>query len=132
MLLVLNLPLVGLWVRLITVPYHLLYPAILVFSVIGVYTIAMKSVDVYFMALFGVLGYVFAKLECEPAPLLLAFILGPMMEENFRRAMQLAQGDATSFLTRPISATLLAIAAAALIASLLPAISKGRQTAFEE
>ncbi|KAB2912624.1 MAG: tripartite tricarboxylate transporter permease [Hyphomicrobiaceae bacterium] len=132
MLLVLNLPLVGMWARVITAPYHLLYPAILVFSAIGVLTISNKEVDVYFMALFGVLGYVFAKLECEPAPLLLAFILGPMMEENFRRAMQLSQGDPTSFLTRPISATLLVIAVLGLLTAISPAISRKREEAFKE
>ncbi len=132
MLLVLNLPLVGMWARMITVPYHLLSPAILVFCAIGVFTLAFKSVDVYLMAMFGVLGYVFLKLECEPAPLLLAFILGPMMEENFRRAMQLAQGDVTSFLTRPISAALLAIALMGLIVALLPAINRKRSDAFKE
>jgi TctA family transporter len=132
MLLILNLPLVGMWARLITAPYHLLYPAILVFCAIGVLTIANKPVDVYFLALFGVLGYVLVKLECEPAPLLLAFILGPMMEENFRRAMQLAQGDATSFLTRPISAGLLAVAAIGLVVALSPAIRRKRDEAFHE
>ncbi len=132
MLLVLNLPLVGMWARMITAPYHLLYPAILVFSAIGVFTIAGKEVDVYFLALFGVLGYVFAKLDCEPAPLLLAFILGPMMEENFRRAMQLTQGDPSSFLTRPISGTLLAIAALGLLVALSPAMRAKREEAFDE
>ena len=132
MLLVLNLPLVGMWARMISAPYHLLFPAILVFSAIGVFTIAGKPVDVFFLAGFGVLGYVLMKLECEPAPLLLAFILGPMMEENFRRAMQLAHGDVTSFLTRPISAGLLAVAVLALIVAISPSIRSRREEAFKE
>jgi len=132
MLLVLNLPLVGMWARLIRAPYHLLYPCILVFSAIGVLTIASKPVDVYFMAAFGILGYVFAKLDCEAAPLLLAFILGPMMEENFRRAMQLSQGDPTTFLTRPISAGLLVVAVLGLMTVISPAIRQKRSFAFKE
>lgn len=135
MLLVLNLPLVGLWARMITAPYHILYPAILVFSAIGVFTISNKEVDVFFMALFGVLGYILVKLECEPAPLLLAFILGPMMEENFRRSMQLSQGDVTSFVsfhTHPISTVLLIVALLGLVAALSPSIRKKREEAFQE
>ena len=87
MLLVLNLPLIGLWVRMITVPYHLLFPAILVFCGIGVFSLSNTPFDVYLMAVFGVLGYVFLKLDCEPAPMMLGFVLGPMMEENLRRAL---------------------------------------------
>ena len=107
---VLNLPLIGLWVRLVTVPYHLLYPAILVFCAIGVFSLNNNEFDVYLMAAFGLLGYVFAKLECEPAPMLLGFILGPMMEEYLRRAMLLSQGDPLVLLQRPISATILVVA----------------------
>ena len=92
-LLVLNLPMIGLWVRLLTIPYHLLYPIILVFSAVGVLSLSNAPFDVHLMALFGVLGYVFAKLDCEPAPLLLGYILGPMMEEYLRRAMTLSRGD---------------------------------------
>jgi TctA family transporter len=111
-LLVLNLPMIGLWVRLLTIPYHLLYPIILVFSAVGVLSLSNAPVDVHLMALFGVLGYVFAKLDCEPAPLLLGYILGPMMEEYLRRAMTLSRGDPVIFLERPISAAMLAAGSA--------------------
>jgi TctA family transporter len=131
-LLVLNLPLIGIWVRLCLVPYHLLYPAILVFCAIGVFSLSNSEFDVYFMALFGLLGYVFAKLECEPAPMLLAMILGPMMEEYLRRAMLLSRGDPSVFLRRPISLAILLIAAAALVVAVLPAIRSKREEAFQE
>lgn len=131
-LVVLNLPLIGLWVRLVTVPYHLLFPAILVFCAIGVFSINNREFDVYLMALFGLLGYVFAKLDCEPAPMLLAFILGPMMEEYLRRALLIAHGDPLVLVTRPISATMLAMAAVALFLVLSPAIRKTREEAFQE
>jgi putative tricarboxylic transport membrane protein len=131
-LVVLNLPMIGLWVKLITVPYHLLYPAILVFSAIGVFSVNNSEFDVYLMAAFGLLGYVFAKLDCEPAPLLLGFILGPMMEEFLRRAMLLSRGDPLVFVTRPISATMLALAVAGLVVVLTPAIRKKREEAFHE
>jgi TctA family transporter len=130
-LVILNLPMIGLWVRLVTVPYHLLYPAILVFCAVGVYSLSNSVFDVYLMALFGLLGYVFTKLECEPAPMLLGFILGPMMEEYLRRALLLSRGDPSTFLTRPISLTMLAIALAAMVVVLLPAIRKGREEAFK-
>lgn len=131
-LVVLNLPLIGLWVRLCSVPYHLLYPAILVFCAIGVYSLNNSEFDVYLMALFGVLGYVFAKLECEPAPMLLGFILGPMMEEYLRRAMLLSRGDPMVLVTRPISAGILVVAALALVVVRSPAIRKKREEAFAE
>lgn len=131
-LIVLNLPMIGLWVRMITAPYHLLYPAILVFCAIGVFSLNNAEFDVYLMALFGLLGYIFIKLECEPAPMLLGFIIGPMMEEYLRRAMLLSRGDPTVFLTRPISAVMLAMAVLAMIAVLLPAIRKKREDAFHE
>jgi len=114
------------------VPYHLLYPAILVFCAIGVYSLNGSTLDVHLMALFGVLGYVFSKLECEPAPMLLGFLLGPMMEEYLRRALTIARGDATTFLTRPLSATMLAMAVIAMVIVLLPAIRKTRAVAFQE
>jgi putative tricarboxylic transport membrane protein len=132
LLLILNLPLIGLWVRLVTVPYHLLYPAILVFCAIGVYSVNNTEFDVYLMALFGLLGYVFAKLQCEAAPMLLGFILGPMMEEYLRRALLLSRGDPTILIRRPISAVLLLLAAATLCTVLLPAFRKTRQEAFKE
>jgi len=131
-LLILNLPLIGIWVRMIMVPYHLLYPAILMFCAIGVYSLNSSTLDVHLMALFGVLGYVFSKLECEPAPMLLGFLLGPMMEEYLRRAMIISRGDATTFLTRPISATMLAIAVVVMVIVLLPAIRKTREVAFKQ
>ena len=130
-LLLLNLPLIGLWVRMISVPYHLLYPTILVFCGIGVFSLANSSFDVFVMALFGVLGYVFKKLRCEPAPMLLGFILGPMMEEYLRRALMMSHGDALVLVKEPISATLLALAAVSLVLVLLPALSKKREVAFQ-
>jgi len=132
MLLVLNLPLIGLWVKMISVPYHLLYPAIIVFCAIGVFSLANTPFDVYFMTVFGLLGYIFRKLDAEPAPLLLGFILGPMMEEFLRRALLLSKGSPLVLVTRPISATLLALSAVALIVVLTPALRKKREEAFHE
>ena len=131
-LIILNLPMIGLWVRMIMVPYQILYPAILVFCSIGVFSLNNNQFDIYLMALFGLLGYVFSKLGCEPAPMLLAFILGPMMEEYLRRAMLLSRGNPLVFVQRPISATLLAIAALAMCAVLLPSFGKTREEAFKE
>jgi TctA family transporter len=132
MLVVLNLPMIGMWIKLLTVPYRMLYPAILLFCCIGVYSINNSSFDVYMTVLFGVLGYFCTKLECEPAPLILGFILGPMMEENLRRAMLLSRGDPTTFVTKPISATLLAVAALLLVVVLSPVLRKKREEAFVE
>ncbi|HYS15030.1 MAG TPA: tripartite tricarboxylate transporter permease, partial [Burkholderiaceae bacterium] len=132
MLVVLNLPLIGVWIQLLKVPYRMLYPAILVFCCIGVYSINNTSFDVYVTAIFGVIGYVFYKLKCEPAPLLLGFILGPMMEENLRRAMLLSRGDPTTFFTRPLSLGLLLGALALVIVVTLPAIKSKREEAFQE
>jgi len=129
-LVILNLPLIGLWVRLITVPYQLLYPSILVFCAIGVFSLNNSEFDIYLMALFGALGYVLSRLGCEPAPMLLAFILGPLMEEYLRRAMLLSRGNPWVLVERPISATLLALAALALCAVLLPAFGRTRKEAF--
>jgi len=131
-LLILNLPLIGIWVKMITIPYQLLYPAILVFCGIGVFSLNNSTFDIYLLGLFGVLGYIFAKLSCEPAPMLLAFILGPMMEEYLRRAMLISRGDPMVFLRRPISATLLALAVLAMCTVLIPAFSKTREEAFKE
>lgn len=130
MLLVLNLPLIGLWVKMISIPYHLLYPAILMFCAIGAFSLANSEFDIYLMAGFGIAGYVFRKIETEPAPLLLAFILGPMMEENLRRALLLSRGDPTILISRPISGTMIVLAALALLVVLLPAIRKKREEAF--
>ena len=132
MLVVLNLPMIGLWIKLLQVPYRLLYPAILLFSCIGVYSIQNNVFDVLMTALFGLLGWVFVKLECEPAPLLLGFILGPMMEENLRRALLLSRGDPTVFLTRPLSAVMLGMAVLLLVIIVAPSISKKREAAFQE
>ena len=129
-LLILNLPLIGLWVRMITVPYHFLYPAIVVFCAIGVFSISNTVFDVYLMALFGLLGYVFRKLGCEPTPLLLGFILGPPMEEYLRRALVLSEGRPEVLLTEPLSAVLLATATLLLGTVLLPAIRKKREETF--
>ncbi|MDF2620129.1 MAG: tripartite tricarboxylate transporter permease [Xanthobacteraceae bacterium] len=132
MLLFLNLPLIGLWVRMISVPYHFLFPAILVFCAIGVFSLNNSTFDVYVMAVFGLLGYLFRKVGCEPAPMLLGFILGPMMEEFLRRALLLSHGDAAVFVTRPLSAALLAISALLLAAVVLPAVRNTREVAFQE
>src|SRR5689334_14643732 len=132
MLVILNLPLIGMWVKLLTLPYRYLYPAILLFCCIGVYSISNATMDVYLAALFGFFGYAFIKLECEPAPLLLGFVLGPMMEENLRRALLLSRGDPTVFFTRPISLTLLIITAILIVIVVSPAVSKKREEAFQE
>jgi putative tricarboxylic transport membrane protein len=132
MLIVLNLPLIGMWIKLLKVPYRLLYPAILLFCAIGVYSINNASFDVGQTAFFGLLGIVFLKLECEPAPLLLGFVLGPMMEENLRRAMLLSRGDPTVFFTRPLSAVMLGMAALLLLLIVAPAFRKKRDEAFTE
>jgi TctA family transporter len=131
-LVVLNYPLIGMWVRMIMIPYHLLFPGIVVFTAIGVFSLRNATFDVYMMALFGIIGYVFSKLGCEPAPMLLAFILGPLMEEYLRRAMLLSRGNPWVFVQRPISATLLALAVLAICAVLIPAFSKTREKAFVE
>jgi putative tricarboxylic transport membrane protein len=132
LLVLLNLPMIGLWVRLVTVPYRMLYPAILVFCGIGVFSLNNTTFDVYVMAAFGLLGYVFAKLDCEPAPMLLGFILGPMMEEYLRRAMLLSRGDPLVLFQRPISATILALAVVSLLVVVAPAIRARREEAFQE
>ena len=132
LLVILNLPLIGIWVKLLQVPYRLLYPAILLFCCVGVYSINNNVFDVYVTALFGVLGWLFVKLECEPAPLLLGFILGPMMEENLRRALLLSRGDWSVFATRPISAVMLGMAAVLLLIIVAPSIRKKREEAFHE
>jgi TctA family transporter len=131
-LVILNYPLIGMWVRMIRIPYQYLYPGILVFCAIGVFSLKNTEFDIYFMALFGVIGYVFSKLGCEPAPMLLAFILGPLMEEYLRRAMLLSRGDPWVFVQRPISASLLAVAGLAMCSVLIPAFSKTREEAFVE
>jgi putative tricarboxylic transport membrane protein len=132
MLVVLNLPLIGIWIKLLTVPYRMLYPAILLFCCIGVYSLSNSTFDIYVTTVFGLLGYIFAKLECEPAPLILGFVLGPLMEENLRRAMLLSRGDPTVFVTRPISLVMLALAAGLLLIIVAPNIRRKRANVFVE
>jgi putative tricarboxylic transport membrane protein len=132
MLIVLNLPLIGIWIKLLTVPYRMLFPAILAFCCIGLFTLNNNNFDVYMAVLFGLAGYIFYKLGCEAAPLLLGLILGPMMEENLRRALLLSRGDWTAFLTRPLSAGLLIAAALMIVVVAMPSIRKKRQEAFQE
>jgi putative tricarboxylic transport membrane protein len=131
-LVILNLPLIGIWVRMIMVPYKHLYPAILVFCCIGVFSLKNTEADVFFMALFGIMGYLFSKLDCEPAPMLLAFILGPLMEEYLRRAMLLSRGNPWVFVQRPISAVLIILAILAMLAVLIPSFKKTREEALRE
>ncbi len=132
MLVIINLPLIGMWVKLLTVPYRFLYPAILLFCCIGAYSLQNSTFHVLMVAGFGVVGYFFLKLGCEGAPFLLGLVLGPQMEEYFRRAMLLSRGDATVFLTRPISASLLAVTALLLLLMVLPNFRKKREEAFHE
>ena len=132
MLVVFNLPLVGIWVKMLMVPYRLLSIAILFFCCIGVYTLNNSADEVLLIALFGVIGYLFHKLDCEAAPMLLGFILGPMMETYLRRAMLLARGDATVFVTSPLSLSFLILAALLLLIVILPAVRRKREQAFQE
>ncbi|MBX3624963.1 MAG: tripartite tricarboxylate transporter permease [Rhizobacter sp.] len=132
MLVVLNLPLIGIWIKLLTVPYRFLFPAITLFCCIGVYTLNNNNFDVYMTAIFAVIGYLFYKLSCEGAPLLLGFILGPMMEENLRRALLLSRGDWSTFVVRPLSAGLLIAAVLLVVIVMLPSIKKKREEAFVE
>jgi putative tricarboxylic transport membrane protein len=132
MLVILNLPLIGIWIRLLTVPYRILYPAILLFCCVGVYSVNNNVFDVFMTIPFAILGYLFRKFGCEPAPLLLGLVLGQLMEEYLRRAMTISRGDWSVFVTRPLSATLLAIALVLLVIVFLPAIAKKREEAFKE
>jgi putative tricarboxylic transport membrane protein len=132
MLIILNLPLIGMWIKLLTVPYRFLFPAIVLFCAIGVYSTNNNTFDIWLVAAFGFIGYLFNKLGCEPAPLLLGFILGPMMEENLRRALLLSRGDWTVFGTRGISAGFLVAALVLLVVVLLPAVKNKREEAFVE
>jgi len=132
MLVILNLPLIGIWIKLLTVPYRFLFPAIVLFCAIGVFSTNNNTFDVWMVGIFGCVGYLFVKLGCEPAPLLLGFILGPMMEENLRRALLLSRGDWSVFVTRPLSAGLLAAGALLLVIVLLPSIKNKREEAFVE
>jgi putative tricarboxylic transport membrane protein len=132
MLVIINLPLVGVWVTLLRVPYRLLFPSIIVFCCIGIYSINNSPTDVMISAGFGMVGYWLIKHDFEAAPMLLGFVLGPLMEENLRRAMLIARGDATVFFTRPISGGLLAVSIVLLILAVLPMIRKRREEVFVE
>lgn len=132
MLVILNLPLIGIWIKLLTVPYRWLFPSIVLFCAIGVYSTNNNVFDIWMVGIFGVVGYAFIKLGCEPAPLLLGFILGPMMEENLRRALLLSRGDWGVLVTRPLSAGLLAAALLLVVIVALPSIKARRQEAFVE
>ncbi len=132
MLLVINLPMIGIWVRLLRIPYRLLYPCILVLCLIGIYSVSSSPTDLLLTVVFALFGYGLNKLGCEPAPLILGFILGPSMEENFRRSLVLSQGDALVFVQRPLSLALLLAAACLLAVIVLPQIRKSREDAFKD
>jgi TctA family transporter len=132
LLVLLNLPLIGLWVKMLSIPYRALFPAIVLFACIGCFSINQNIYDVYAIAFFGVVGYVLIRFGCEPAPLLLGFVLGPLLEEHLRRAMIISRGDPTIFVTRPISATLLGLALLAVIVAVLPSIRRKRKEVFVE
>jgi putative tricarboxylic transport membrane protein len=132
LLVVLNLPLIGLWVRMISVQYDVLFPAIIAFATIGCYSIGLNPWNVFVVAIIGVLGYALIRWGCEPVPLLFGFVLAPILEDNLRRAMIISRGDPSVFVTRPLSAVLLGLAATALVASVLPSIRRRRQEVFTE
>ena len=131
-LVLLNLPLIGIWVKMLTIPYRILYPAIIAFATIGTFSIGLNAWDVFMIAFFGVLGYVLIKLGCEPAPLLLGFVLGPLLEDHLRRSLIISRGDLTIFVERPVSAVLLLIAVAAFAFAVLPSIRRRREVVFAE
>jgi TctA family transporter len=132
MLVVLNLPLVGIWAKLLTIPYRYLYPAILLICCIGVFSIKNNSFDVIVASVFGLVGYVLYKLQCEPAPLLLGFILGPLIEENMRRALLISHGDFSVFVQRPISASFLVLTAVLVVILAAPMVRSKREQVFHE
>jgi putative tricarboxylic transport membrane protein len=132
LLVLLNLPLIGIWVRMLTIPYNVLFPAIIAFAAVGTYSINLNAFDVYAIVVLGVIGYALVKLGCEPAPLLLGFVLGPLLEEHLRRAMIISRGDPMIFVERPISAGLLAAAVIALLVATMPAVSRKREQVFHE
>ncbi len=131
-LVILNLPMIGIWVRLLHLPYRVLFPAILMFCCIGVFSLNNSTFDVMLMVIFGAFGYLLLKFGCEPAPMLLGFILGPMMEENLRRALLLSRGDASVFVTRPISLVMLSVAVLLVLTIVLPAMKKRRNEILVE
>ncbi|OGK84662.1 MAG: transporter, partial [Candidatus Rokubacteria bacterium GWC2_70_16] len=133
MLLILNLPLIGIWVQVLKIPYRILFPLILLFCLIGVYTVSNAIFDIYVMIAFGVVGYLMKKFAYEPAPLVLAFVLGPLLENNLRKSLILSQGDFALFFTRPISAVCLTLTLVLLVSPLVPQLGKKRQAiALEE
>ena len=132
MLLIINLPLIGIWVRLLDVPYRLLFPAILLLCAIGVYSLNNEPTQVVLCAIFGLVGYLLIKLGCEPAPLLLGFVLGDMMEENLRRAMQISRGDPVAMLSSPVCIILLGASIALILMMVLPSIARGREKLVED
>jgi TctA family transporter len=132
MLLILNLPLVGMWVKVLSIPYRWLFPGIILICAVGTYSLNLSIVELWVFFAFGIVGFVLTKLGCEPAPLILAFVLGPMMEENLRRALLLFKGNVGGFLNRPLSLTILALAVALLIVVVLPSARKTREEAFQE
>ena len=125
-LVILNLPMIGLWVKLLQVPYRLLFPAIMAFSAIGIYSVNNSSFEIYLTALFGIIGVVWIKLGCSPAPMLLGFVLGPMMEEHLRRAMLMSKGDPSVFVTRPLSLAFIIATVGILIAMIAPVVRRRR------
>jgi putative tricarboxylic transport membrane protein len=131
-LVILNLPMIGIWVKLLKVPYPLLFPTILMFCCVGAYTVDNSVEDVVIMAIFGVIGYVMRKLECEPTPMLLGFVLAPMLEENFRRALMVSGGELSVFFTRPISLAFLIASALLLLAMTFSSVRQRRAEAFRE
>ena len=132
MLVVINLPLIGIWVKLLSIPYRWLYPAILIFCCIGVYTVNNAVDDVVIMAVFGIVGYLLPKIGCEPAPMILGFILAPMLEENFRRSLIVSRGNWSIFIEKPICAGFLLLSAVLLLVMVMPAIRQGRDVVFRE
>jgi len=132
MLVIINLPMIGIWVQLLKVPYRLLFPAVLIFCCIGIYSVNNSAFEVMLAAFVATLGYVFYKLGCEPAPFLLAVVLGPMMEENLRRSMTLSRGDPAIFVERPICLALLVLSALLVALIALPSIRKRREETFVE
>jgi TctA family transporter len=131
LLVVLNLPLVGMWVQLLKIPYRWLFPSIIMFCAVGNYSINNSAMDLYLVGVLGIVGYTLMKLECPPAPVILGFVLGPLMEENLRRALLISRGDATVFFTRPISLGFMIAAILILLTMFLPAIRKKKEVAIE-
>jgi len=127
MLVILNLPMIGMWVQFLKIPYRLLFPGILLFIAIGAFSINNSSFEVYVAAIFGYFGYYGMKWGCEAAPLILGFVLGPLMEENLRRAMLISRGDPSVFFTRPMSLAFMIGAVLILAVMIAPALRGKRE-----